>query len=173
LPHNHSLQPTRPVRRVTQNLVGRAAELRIRWATAVNTEEEDERLGRGARLSGGVLFLLLGAISGLTVFVVGAVATETREYVLCAIAATISFACLFWAIRLLLNRPRRDGGLLSPIALVLFGVVYAGLPIAALLTGAWRNNQYSPVMVALQGCLYLSWGVAMFRLAVRRHRARQ
>ena len=32
LPHNHSLQPTRPVRLVTQNSVGRAAELKIRYA---------------------------------------------------------------------------------------------------------------------------------------------
>ena len=135
-------------------------------------EDPPPPLGRLARVSAGVLFLLLGLICALTAYVTTLGAERRGQYVLALVATLIAVALLLWAYRLLLDRPRKDGGLVSPATLCLFALVYIGLPIASFATGAWKNNRIPLPVLLPQAIMYIGWGVAMWRLAARRHSAR-
>ena len=131
-------------------------------------KSEEESLGGCGRTAAGGLFLLLGLISAASSLASASVAERSQQIYASLLAALISLACLLWAYRLLFDRPRKDGGLLSPITLRVFAVIYVGLPIASLATGAWRDNHIHPLFLVPQGLLYFAWGLALWRLATRR-----
>src|SRR5262245_23313713 len=85
---------------------------------------------------------------------------------LITIAAVVWLLSLSW--RLISNRPRRTGGLLSPFALRLIGTVMVLLPVIALVSGALLTDGPERWWRPIQGCIYFLVGVRLFRLAARR-----
>ena len=129
-------------------------------------------LGRFARVSAGLLFVVLGLICSVTAYVTTLTAEHRGQYVLPLVATFLAVVLFLWAYRLLLNRPRGDGGLVSSATLRLFAFVYIGLPIASFATGAWKNHRIPLMLLLPQAVMYIGWGVAMWRLAVRRRSTR-
>ena len=89
--------------------------------------------------------------------------------------ALVGFACaatvLLFSIRLLLNKPRAEGGgVFPPWALRLAAALYIALPLSALLAGQGSHLEFGWPQLALQGTVYLLVGVALFRLAISRER---
>lgn len=83
------------------------------------------------------LFLLLLSV----VFVVGgALDPRSRTELWWAVpSAFVTAHIVFWGGRLLLGRPRADGGLLSPRWLFAFGILLFSFPLVSLATGAYRS----------------------------------
>ena len=77
----------------------------------------------------------------------------------------------FWAVRLMLNRRTRSGGLLSVLALRAGGLLLLTLPFVGLFTGAYTDARFGGAHL-LQALIYLSCGAGAFALASRRARAR-
>lgn len=90
-------------------------------------------------------------------------------------ALLISVASLWGAVlglstswRLLANRGRSDGGLVSPRFLRGAGVLFAALPVMSVATGSWREGQAHPAILVVQMLSYFATAIALFRLARRR-----
>ncbi len=140
-----------------------------------NPEDEFPRLKHPiSRILAGLMFLILGIISLLSAFAAATTADLSAkvwaQFVLAAVGGWLGASCLLFSYRLLLNRPRHDGGLLSPMSLRIGAAFFVGLPLASLATGAWKNNFTFPwVLLPMIG--YIVCGVSMWTLA--RIRSRQ
>lgn len=130
--------------------------------------ETAETMGRFGRVAAGILFAVLGVISMLSagVGLTDSFSANPRgRVVFVAVFTLLGVVCSWFAYRLLLDRPRRDGGLMGPVALRATALFFIGLPILSLATGAWKNNHIPFLLVLAQAALYVSWGAALWRLA--------
>lgn len=132
-------------------------------------------MGRFARIAAGILFAALGVISMLSASVglTDSFSANPRgRVVFVAVFTLVGIICSWFAYRLLLNHPRRDGGLMGPLALRATALFFIGLPILSLGTGAWKNNHIPFLVVLAQAALYVSWGAALWKLASVRSASR-
>ena len=135
--------------------------------------EEATRIGPAGRIAAGLLLAVLGLISCLFAglgFSDSLSSNTAGRVVLVSVFGAIGLGCFALAVRLVFNRPRRDGGLMSPFALRLTAMFFFGIPVISLATGAWRNNHLGLTWVLVMGVIYFSWGVALLRLASTRSR---
>jgi hypothetical protein len=72
--------------------------------------------------------------------------------------------------RLILNRPRSTGGLLSPLALRFIGALLILGPIAAAVSGALFAEGAERWWRIIQACIYFLAGLRLFQLAAVRSR---
>ncbi len=86
---------------------------------------------------------------------------------LCVAMLGISVWGLLVAARLILGRPRRDGGLLSPLALLGSAVVFAAIPIGWLATGMFQDAR-SGWLLLLGTLAYFAVAATAYRLASAR-----
>jgi len=70
--------------------------------------------------------------------------------------------------RLIANRSRSDGGLVSPRFLKGAALLFAVLPIAALATGSWRSAKVPAAFLVVQALFYFAAARKLIRLAQRR-----
>ena len=81
-----------------------------------------------------------------------------------------------WAVataaRLVIGRRAAGGGLFSPLALRVGGVLFLALPLLGLLTGAYSGGGFGLLRV-IQAVAYVLFAVAIFRLAKKRAHRRQ
>lgn len=135
--------------------------------------EESSRIGPAGRIAAGLLLAVLGLISCLFAglgFSDSLSSNTAGRVVLVTVFGAIGLGCLAMAGRLVFNRPKRDGGLMSPFALRLTAMFFFGIPVISLATGAWRNNHLGLPSVLVLAVIYCSWAVALWRLASTRSR---
>lgn len=81
--------------------------------------------------------------------------------------------CVSTSWRLLTNRSRPDGGLVSPRFLTGAAILFAAMPVLAVITGSWRMGRTSALFPAAQMVLYFGIATTLFRLARKRRRGPQ
>jgi hypothetical protein len=116
--------------------------------------------------------LLVGAIAALSALVAGIQVLESPQlvarWIVFGLSAALTWACLLFAYRLLLNRPRTSGGLLSPLALRLSALFFGGLPLLAFATGSWRSSSLPKPWPVVQSVGYFLVAISLWRLARQR-----
>jgi uncharacterized membrane protein len=89
---------------------------------------------------------------------------------------TVLLVCSLWAVattaRLIVGRRAAGGGLFSPFALRVGGVLFLALPVLGLFTGAYSGAGPRLIRV-VQATVYVLFAVAVFRLAGKRARRRR
>ena len=116
----------------------------------------------------GVLLLvpaLFLAWAGLEVPLIYGRSTGLARLLLSMASVWAAFLCVFTSWRLLTNRGRADGGLVSPLFLRGAALLFAAIPILALATGSWRSAGEHPVFVAIRLVVYVGAAITLFRLA--------
>lgn len=157
-------------------IASRPAPVSGRPLADVNTPDEEPDpgvIGRRGQIAAGVLFALLALTACATAVVATTESFASKpegRLVAVVFFGAIGVVCSWFAIRLLLNQPRPDGGLMPPLGLRATAAFFMVLPVVSLATGAWRNNSIPLPLVLAQSVLHWSWGVALLRLAVRRDR---
>lgn len=82
------------------------------------------------------LFLVIGGAATAS----GVLHARDRNELLWAVPTTfLSAFCVAWSVRLVLGRPRRDGGLLSPRWFIAVGIFFVAAPAVHLVTGSYRR----------------------------------
>lgn len=106
---------------------------------------------------------LLGAAIGVSLLA----ASDDRLIGLAISVGSALGALLCFSIsrRLITNRSRPDGGLVSPAFLLGSAALFAFLPLFALATGSWRSIKTAPEMTAIQMTMYFWIATVLFRLA--------
>lgn len=124
---------------------------------------------RLVQIACGIGMLLLSLIAGLSAFAtVSVYELSIMTLVLALVAAFLAVGLAVPGVRLVTGTPRPDGGLFPRWALRLAAVWYIGLPVAALVTGEWRELRFGAAQLVIQGTIYIGVGVALYRLAARR-----
>jgi hypothetical protein len=121
----------------------------------------------------GLFILPLAALIGLGGYMFLASPSADHPYLglLLGSASVITVVWLFsvsW--RLILNRPRRAGGLFSPLGLRAVGTVLVAAPFFAVLSGTLFKDRPVRWWGAVQAVIYLFAGVRLFQLASARSR---
>ena len=119
----------------------------------------------------GLVLLVLGVICLLWegVCLQDAFTSGRRSaWILVILTGLLTLLTLSAALRLLLNRPRGDGGLFPRVVLYAGGLGLIGLPVTSLITGKWRELPHGFWQLLFQGTLYVAGGVGCFVLARRR-----
>jgi hypothetical protein len=131
-----------------------------------------DRVGKFGRILAGSGLLLLGVIAALSALVAGIQVLESprlvARWIVFGLSVALTWACLLFAYRLLLNRPRSSGGLLSPLALRLSALFFGGLPLLGFVTGAWRTSSQPKPWLIVQGVGYFLAAISLWRLARQR-----
>jgi hypothetical protein len=135
-----------------------------------NDEEPPLEVPRAVQIAAGIFLFLLAALA-LAGSLALVVMPPPRNPPLAVLAGGVSMLGSLWvlsaSVRLVTGRRRRTGGLLSPFALRVTGVLFAVIPVAAFFTDAYRDSRYGSLRVA-QAISYLTITAALFRLASRR-----
>lgn len=99
--------------------------------------------------------------------------TGTRKYPVATMLVSMAslwatVLCLSTSWRLIANRSRPDGGLVSPLFLRGAAILFVAMPVFSLATGSWRTVRLNPAFVAFQTVLYIAMAITLVRLARRR-----
>ena len=133
-----------------------------------NEHTEFKTLPRPLAIIGGVL-LLLFALIFLWVGLGLAIGLRSEPSALKAIIAALSLYTLIrllvFSWRLILNRPRPGGGLLSPFALRVTGLFMVLLPMAGFFTGWYEASSPRLWLNVFGGVVYIFAGGALILLA--------
>jgi hypothetical protein len=98
----------------------------------------------------GLLLLLVGVVATIS----GLLDSRDRSLLWWAVPAVFLTAhVVFWGGRLILGRPRKDGGLLSPNWLLVLGLLLFSFPIASVITGAYKAGPLPGWLVVLLAIL--------------------
>ena len=133
---------------------------------------------RGAQIIAGLILF----VPGLLLLLISSIAVlsrilDHRDRSLLWWALPCAFVTahvVFWGGRLLVGRPRRDGGLLSPRWFLAFGLFVFSFPLLSLATGAYRSGPFPARVLILLAivsplCVYgLSVMVAQRRRQAQR-----
>jgi hypothetical protein len=128
-------------------------------------------ISRPIRVVGGALLLvpaLLLAWAGVGMPLIYGRTTDLATLSVSAASLWGAFVGLSTSWRLLANRSRPDGGLVSPRFLRGAGFLFAALPVLAVATGSWRDAKTHPAILIGQMLAYFVVALALFRLARKR-----
>jgi hypothetical protein len=94
----------------------------------------------------------------------------TATALMSAISVGGAALCLSASWRLLLDRHRKDGGLVSVPFLKASALLFGAMPILAVATGSWRSVDLPGWLLVVQGFGYFGSAAVLLRLAARRSR---
>ncbi len=132
------------------------------------------QVSRGAQILVGILLSPLLLLLAMVVVLLVPTALAERQPATIVILLLGCWAVAFLATtvwRLLTGRARRDGGLVSPAVLRVWGVLSFAFPLIALATGSWRDFDKLTFVHFIWALLTLGSVGFFFRLAAVRSRA--
>jgi hypothetical protein len=137
--------------------------------------EPAKDLPRWVQVPAGILLFLFAALA-LVGSISMIIAPPPVNPPLAVLVGTVLVVGCLWvlvaSVRLMAGRPRRTGGLLSPLALRVTGVLFGAAAPVALFAGVFLDRGHGWLR-ALQALLHFSAAVTLFRLAALRTSARQ
>jgi hypothetical protein len=124
---------------------------------------------RPLAVAAGVLILVPGFLLGWAAIGIPAGLGLSAAAIVMSVASLRGAAlCLSTSLRLLFNRHRQDGGLVSPLFLRSAAVLFGGMPVIALATGSWRYSHLPASFLVAQGFSYFGIAGVLLKLAATR-----
>lgn len=127
-------------------------------------EERRKRGPRWPRILGGLVLVLISLlfVAGSAALVFLSPSENLVARIVGGVLCLVSLWLLVRGIRLLFDRPVRDGGLMSPLALRVAAVLFFCLPFIGLWTGYYQERG---VLAFLQALMYLLVSAVLWRMA--------